>query len=218
MNRLTQILSLSVGKKMIMAVTGLCFCGFLVIHLLGNLTIYGGQELFNSYAKHLHTLGPVLIVAEWILLALFTVHIIFGTILFFKNLAARPVKYQVKKNGGGRSIGSMTMPYTGFIIFAFVIFHLFNFHFVDKTNQTIFQIVDIAFNNPIYVVLYITAIFFVAVHVSHGFWSAFQTLGIDHPNYTPCIKLTSIILSLIIATGFGFLPIFLNIYKHLVFT
>jgi len=208
MKWLLDIIESSIGKKMLMALTGLGFCVFLFGHLAGNLTIYGGKDAFNSYAGHLHSLGPILTVAEIGLLIFAMIHILSGIFLFWGNFKARPQRYVMKKSAGGRTIGSRTMPYTGFLVLLFVIFHLMNFHFVDKTNTTIFQIVQNAFSDPIYVGIYVAAMLVVGIHVSHGFWSAFQTLGANHPKYMPLIKGLSICFSLIVGMGFGFLPIY----------
>ncbi len=212
MNWLTHTLGTSIGKKLMMAVTGLSFIGFLTLHLAGNLSIYGGPEAFNTYAEKLHSLGPVLAMAEWILLALALVHILTGTILFIQNLAARPRRYRVNKSGGGRTIGSATMPYTGLLILLFVIFHLANFSFVDKSGTTIFEIVSHAFADPLIVAIYIFAMVVVALHVSHGFWSLFQTLGLNHPKYMPAIMIAGTIISLVFGIGFGFLPIYISFF------
>ena len=211
MNWLTNTLGSSIGKKLMMAITGFCFIVFLIVHLAGNLTIYGGPDVFNSYAEHLHALGPILTVAEIGLLILAIVHILTGTVLFYQNLTARPVRYSVNKRAGGRTIGSATMPYTGLILLAFIIFHLLNFHFVDKTNTTIFQIVSNAFANPVYVGIYVFTMIVAAVHVSHGFWSAFQTIGASHAKYTPIIMVAGIVFSLIVGIGFGFLPVYISL-------
>lgn len=209
MNWLANNLLSSIGKKLMMAITGLCFCGFLAGHLAGNLTIYMGKDAFNSYAEHLHSLGPIITVVEWILLFLAFVHIVTGTTLFYQNFRARPVRYSVNKRAGGRTIGSSTMPYTGFILIFFIVFHLINFHFIDKTDTTIYQIVHSAFASFTYVVIYVFAMIVAAIHISHGLWSAFQTLGANHVKYTPFIRGLSYIFSLIIVLGFGFLPIYL---------
>ncbi|MGD9367488.1 MAG: succinate dehydrogenase cytochrome b subunit [Desulfobacteraceae bacterium] len=211
MNWLINTIKSSVGKKILMSVTGLCFCGFLAAHLGGNLTIYGGKEMFNSYAEHLHALGVLLTFAEWGLLISAVIHVLTGVTLFYQNYKARPVRYRVNKSGGGRTIGSRTMPYTGIILLAFVVFHLVHFHFVDKTDTTIFTIVSEAFGNPLYVMLYIAAMVVAAVHVSHGFWSAFQTLGANHPKYMPFIRTVSLVFALVVGIGFGVLPIFISI-------
>jgi len=210
MNWMIQTLWSSIGKKFLMALTGLAFCGFLAGHLAGNLTIYGGKDTFNSYAEHLHSLGPVLTLAEWGLLVFAVVHVCTGIILFFQNFRARTSRYAVNKRAGGRTIGSATMPYTGILLLAFIIFHLINFHFVDKTNTTIYQIVHQTFENPIYVVIYILAMIVAAVHVSHGLWSAFQTIGANHMKYMPFIMALSIIFSLIVGFGFGIIPIYVS--------
>ena len=209
MNWITGTLGSSIGKKLMMAVTGFSFCGFLAAHLAGNLTIYGGKDAFNEYAEHLHALGPLLTVAELVLLTFFLVHVTTGLILFLQNLKARPTRYAVNKTAGGRTFGSATMPYTGALLLAFIVFHLLNFSFVDKTDTTIFNIVSSAFASPLYVAIYILAMVVAAVHVSHGFWSAFQTVGANHPKYMPLIRTAGIAFAVVVGVGFGFLPIYI---------
>jgi len=211
MNWFTETFGSSVGKKLMMAATGLLFCVFLVLHLAGNLTIYMGKDVFNSYAEHLHSLGPLITLAEWGLLIFAVIHVSTGLLLFYQNFKARPERYSVNKRAGGRTLGSATMPYTGFILLLFVIYHLLNFHFVDKTHTTIFQIVSNAFAQPSYVLIYTFAMIIAAVHVSHGFWSAFQTLGANHPKYTPFLRGLSLVFSLVIGIGFGFIPIYVSL-------
>jgi succinate dehydrogenase / fumarate reductase cytochrome b subunit len=200
----------SVGKKLLMALTGFCFIGFLSGHLLGNLTLYGGRDAFNAYAEHLHALGPVITLVEWGLLTLAIIHILTGLLLFLQNLKARPVRYVVNKNGGGRTISSTLMPYTGFAILLFLIYHLLQFHFVDKTYTTIYDIVSLAFANVLNISFYLAAMVVVALHIRHGFWSLFQTLGANHPKYMPIVMAGSLILSLIFGLGFGFLPVYVS--------
>ena len=209
MHWLTQSLGSSIGKKLMMAITGLCFIGFLAAHLAGNLTIYGGKDSFNAYAEHLHALGILLNVAEFGLLFLAIVHVMTGIVLFYENLTSRSTRYVVNQRAGGRTLGSATMPYTGVLILLFVIGHLLNFSFVDKTHTTIYEIVVAYFSNPIYVFLYVFAVLVVAVHVSHGFWSLFQTIGLNHPKYMPLIKGAGTVISLVFGIGFGFLPLYI---------
>lgn len=199
----------SIGKKLLMAITGLSFIGFLSAHLAGNLTLYKGGTAFNAYAEKLHSLGPILVVFEFGLLALALIHVTIGIILFVQNLKARSVPYENDRRAGGRTLSSVTMPYTGVIILAFVIFHLINFSFVDKSQRTIFEIVSSAFANPVYMVLYVFVMIVVALHIRHGFWSAFQTIGANHPKYMPALMVLSVIASLIFGFGFGLLPIYL---------
>jgi succinate dehydrogenase / fumarate reductase cytochrome b subunit len=199
----------SIGKKLLMAITGLSFVGFLGAHLAGNLTLYKGGAAFNAYAEKLHALGPILTIFECGLLAFALIHVTFGSILFVQNLKARSVPYELDRRAGGRTLSSVTMPYTGLIILAFVIFHLINFTFADKTRRTIFEIVSSAFANPVYMAVYVFVMVVLIFHVQHGFWSAFQTLGANHPKYMPAIMALSIAVSLIFGFGFGLLPIYL---------
>lgn len=210
MNGLTETIWTSIGRKVLMALTGLGFVGFLVAHLAGNLTIYAGGDAFNSYAAHLQSLGPLLRLAEAALATLALVHVSCGLLLFFENLAARPRRYAVNRRAGGRTVGSATMPYTGVLILGFVVFHLFHFTFADQSHTTIFAIVSAAFASPVYVALYILAMVVVAVHVSHGFWSAFQSLGASHPKYMPALMALSVVLAVAVGVGFGFLPIYVS--------
>ncbi len=210
MNWFLNMLRTSIGKKLLMALTGLFFSIFLVIHLLGNLTLYGGKDLFLSYVDHLHALGPLIHVAEIGLLTFAAIHVSTGLFLFLQNLQARPIRYTVDKRGGGRTIGSATMPYTGVLIIIFVAIHLSNFHFIDHSRQTVFQAIDATFHMVPYIFFYIAAVIIVAIHVSHGFWSLFQTLGANHPKYMPAIKGIGFIFSLLVAVGFGFIPVYVS--------
>jgi succinate dehydrogenase / fumarate reductase cytochrome b subunit len=208
MNRLIGTIWTPVGKKIIMALTGLCFCGFLCVHLLGNLTLYLGKDIFNSYAEHLHSLGPLLHVAEIGLLLLFACHVFTGVILFIRNLWARPVRYKVNKSAGARTIGSSTMPYTGILILLFIIVHLLNLHFVDKSLADPYTLVERTLTNPLFAALYFVAMIIAAVHVSHGVWSAFQTLGAGSPRYMPAITKVGLVFSIAIGFGFGLIPVY----------
>ena len=201
----------SIGKKLLMAITGFCFCGFLIIHLFGNLLIYSGKEAFNAYSESLYSLGPIIRFVELGLLFFAVIHVITGATLFFQNLKARPVRYIVNKRAGGRTIGSATISYTGFLLLIFIIFHLVNFHFADKTSATIYQIVSSTFTTPVYVAIYIAAVIVTAIHIRHGFWSAFQTIGANHPKYMPAIRVISILFSIILGIGFGSIPIYMSL-------
>jgi succinate dehydrogenase / fumarate reductase cytochrome b subunit len=210
MNWFVDMVQTSIGKKWLMAVTGLGFVLFLVIHLIGNLTLYAGKDTFLSYVAHLHALDPLIRVAEIGLLTFAVVHVATGLTLFWGNLKARPVRYQVNHWAGGRTIGSATMPYTGLIIVGFVIIHLMNFHFIDHDRQTVFEAVSTTFAALPYVVFYSLAALAVALHISHGFWSLFQTLGANHPKYMPAIRGLGIGFSLFAAIGFGAIPVYVG--------
>ena len=210
MNWLVKTFVSSIGKKQVMAVTGLFFCLFITIHLIGNLTIYAGKESFLSYVDHLHSVEALVTLAEFGLIFFAVLHIGMGLYLFFENRMARPVAYAVKKSAGGQTIGSWTAPYTGALILVFVIFHLIRFRFVDKMNTNDFVILSNTFADfGFWTFFYITGVIVVAVHVSHGAWSLFQTLGLSHPKYMPFIERLAIVFSLIIGIGFASIPVFL---------
>jgi len=208
MTWLANILWTSIGKKLLMAVTGLCFCAFLAVHLAGNLTLYRSGDLFIAYSQKLHQLGGILTIAEWTLAVLAVVHVVTGVTLFYGNLRARPVRYRMSRRAGGRTLGSATMPYTGFLLLAFVTYHLLNFHFAERADGTIFEIVAAAFREPAIVLLYVLAMIVTAIHINHGFWSAIQSIGGNHPKYTPIARGAGILFSLIVGFGFGLIPVY----------
>lgn len=202
-------LSSSIGKKQIMAVTGLGFSLFVLTHLLGNLTVYSGKEAFLSYVEKLHSLGALVTLAELGLVVFAVLHIGLGLLLFVQNLQARPVRYAVKKRAGGRTIGSITAPYTGLLILVFIIVHLSKFRFVDKAMTDDFIILSDTFTQVGYVLFYVLGVIVVAFHVSHGFWSGFQTIGLNHPKYMPLIQRFGTLFSVVLGVGFASIPIYL---------
>jgi succinate dehydrogenase / fumarate reductase cytochrome b subunit len=202
-------LSSSIGKKQIMAVTGLGFSLFVLTHLLGNLTVYSGKEAFLSYVEKLHSLGGLVTLAELGLVVFAVFHIGLGLLLFVQNLQARPVRYAVKKRAGGRTIGSITAPYTGLLILVFIIVHLSKFRFVDKAMTDDFIILCNTFTQTGYVLFYVLGVIVVAFHVSHGFWSGFQTIGLNHPKYMPLIQRFGTLFSVVLGVGFASIPIYL---------
>jgi succinate dehydrogenase / fumarate reductase cytochrome b subunit len=210
MNWLVKTFSSSIGKKQVQAGTGLAFCVFVAVHLMGNLTIYAGKDSFLSYVDHLHSVEALVTLAEFGLIFFAVLHIGMGLYLFLENRRARPAAYAVDKSAGGRTIGSRTAPYTGALILIFVIFHLIKFRFVDKMTINDFIILSNTFSEfGFWTLFYIAGVIVVAVHVSHGFWSGFQTLGLNHPKYSPWVERVGIIFSLILGIGFASIPVFL---------
>lgn len=205
MGWLSQTIKSSIGKKAIMALTGALLGLFILVHLAGNATTFWGKDAFNAYAYHLHSLGFVIPIFETVLLLLFLTHVATAVLLYVENFKARPSRYAVNKSAGGRSWGSRTMPYTGLFILFFLVVHLMNFHFTDKT-EPIAELVKRILGKPEYSAFYIVSMLILAFHVSHGFWSMFQSLGLDHPKYTPFFKGGALTLSIIIGTVFGLIP------------
>ncbi|MFP4194665.1 MAG: succinate dehydrogenase cytochrome b subunit [Desulfobacterales bacterium] len=210
MNWFVENISTAIGKKLLMAVTGLGFVGFIFVHLAGNLSFYFGKDAFLRYVETLHKLDPIIFVAELVLLGLAVIHVSTGTVLFFQNWRARSTRYAVNKTAGGRTIGSRTMPYTGFLILLFLILHLFQFHFIDRSQMTPYDAAVNTFGNIGFALVYIVAVILVAIHIRHGFWSLFQSLGLNHEKYMPLIRTVGILFAVAIAVGFAFVPIYIR--------
>jgi succinate dehydrogenase / fumarate reductase cytochrome b subunit len=202
MSWFTRAVSSSVGKKYIMALSGLLLGGFLVVHAAGNSTIFLGRRAFLGYAGHLHALELAVAIAEMLLLALFLTHITTGLVLFLENRQARTTRYAVRSSAGGSTWGSATMPYTGILILAFLLLHLLNFRFIDH-DASIADIVGGVLSHPVYASLYGIGLGALALHVSHGFWSLFQSAGVNHPKYDRFIRACAWLVGGLIITVFA---------------
>ena len=200
----------SIGKKAVMAVTGLVLFGFLILHMLGNLQVFLGREVMNHYAETLHGNPGLLWVARVVLLVSVVLHTWAAIQLTAVKAAARPVAY-VKPGNVQGSTGSRTMMLSGPVIALFVIGHLL--HFTTGTIHPQFvelhayENVVTGFANPIAAGLYIVAMILVGFHLSHGIWSMFQSIGFSHPRYTPLIKKFAGLFSWILIAGFISVPI-----------
>lgn len=199
----------SVGKKLLMAVTGACMAAFLCVHLLGNFMAFAGADAFNAYAHKLHSLQPYFTVFNICLSIIALIHITIGITLYFQNMNARPDKYEFTNNPGGRTFASDTMPYTGVLILIFGIIHLANFTFAHEQNLHVYELITTKFDNIGWVVFYLASIAVVAIHISHGFWSLFQTLGLNHPDHMRVLEKLGLFLAVAIGLGFGSLPVYL---------
>jgi succinate dehydrogenase / fumarate reductase cytochrome b subunit len=207
----------SVVKKQIMGITGLLLCGFVLTHLLGNLTIFIGSDAFNKYSYTL-TSNPLIYLAEVILLGIFLTHIILAIKLVLENKAARPTPYAYsrKHSGRGATFASSTMPISGIIALIFLVIHIcglkFGTHYETEVHgvamRDIYKTTIEYFQDPLHVLFYIFAVVSLGVHVSHGFWSAFQSLGLNHPKYMPKLKCAAGAFGLLVAIGFSALAIF----------
>ena len=198
----------SVGKKIIMAMTGGCLAGFLVVHVLGNTAIYFGAHAFNSYAAHLHEFDPVLKFFELVLVLIFLIHVSFGVMLFLHNRVARPLRYAVNKSSGGSTLGSSTMLYTGVVILAFIGYHLFYVSFSpEHFSSSIAVVIRDQLHVPFVAGLYIVSIMALALHLSHGLWSLWQSLGVSHPAYDMVIRRGTLTLAVVMGTVFVSFPI-----------
>ena len=209
---LGRFLSTSVGKKTVMAITGLSLVGFLITHLLGNLNLWiGGNEGFNEYAEHLESYGWLLNVAEIGLLVIFVIHVGLALKITAENRAARPVQYVRRESHGGKTPGSSTMMITGLILLLFIIIHVVDF----RVPKLAGELDDLALAvrerlaHPLGAGIYLIGVAALGLHLSHAIQSAFQSLGVNHPRWTPFIKLGGRGLALVLALGFATFPLFL---------
>lgn len=213
----------SLGKKIFMGLTGLMLCGFIVIHLIGNLTLLiPDKDPFNKYSHFLtQDLGSVIYLAEIMLAAVFIIHMIYAIVVTINNWQARPQGYAVVTNAkhtSKKSLASTTMIYTGLVIIIFLIWHLLHFKYGEiiiyttadgKIVRDLYTLVYQFYGNIINVVLYIVVMILLGFHLSHGFWSAFQSLGLNGKRFTPFVYTVGSVFAVMMAVGFIFLPIWI---------
>lgn len=210
--------SSTVGSKILIGLTGLLLFGFLISHLLGNLTLLGGSGAFNAYAHKLESLGVLIYLAEGGLVAIFLAHIIKTLANYRRNSAARPAGYQQKNwahHTSRKTWSSTTMPLTGLFILFFVVIHVRTFKFgtwyVDATtgNRDLFRLVAEMYSNPLYVGFYVVAMVLIGMHLNHGISSAAQSLGLSNQRFGRGLVLGGRVLAVLIAGGFAVLPLFM---------
>jgi len=212
MGWLLKSLSSSIGKKFIMALTGLSLILFLSVHLLNNSFLFFGKEGFNMLVGSLDAVKPLVRVAELILLLLFFFHIYNGITLWWQNRKANPDKYAVNASKENSTFYSRTMPWTGGILLVFLITHLstlwVQFNFGMGGTHKYYEVIKQLFSAIIPVVLYVIAMIVLGFHLNHGFQSAFQTFGWQHKKYTPLVEAIGTLVSIIYAAGFSSIPIY----------
>ncbi|MCA9620441.1 MAG: succinate dehydrogenase cytochrome b subunit [Myxococcales bacterium] len=213
---MTRFLSSSLGKKVVMSLTGFALVGFLVMHLAGNLTLYadGDGHKFVAYAHGLHDLGPLLIVGELGLAALFFVHIAMALRLTVENKAARPQGYAVRKTFGRSTLASRSMHLSGAVVLLFLLFHLWHLRFSEgiaapAAESLLEKVKDQKTGLPsgLYAAVYLLGALAVGIHLSHGFKSAFQSLGANHPRLNRIALRVGLLLAVVLGVGFASFPI-----------
>ena len=223
---LKQAISSSVGKKLITSITGLALVGFVITHLAGNLLLLEPTgQAFNAYAQKLENFGALLWAAEIGLVVFFLVHIINGFRLKKNHLDARPVGYRAYATKGGPSkqnLSSRSMIISGTVLMFFVGLHVWHFKFgpgVAEGYAVQLQGAEVrdlhrwvveAFRSDFVVALYVGAMIFLGLHLKHGIWSGFQSLGALNPRTSPVVYAVGAILGILLAVGFLFLPLYIH--------
>lgn len=200
----------TVGKKAVMAVTGVVLFGYVIVHLIGNFQIFQGPEKLNAYAAFLHSLPAALWAIRIVLLASVILHITASVQLALLKKKARPNSY-VKKESINSTYASRTMYWSGPIILAFVIYHIMDFttgnvnpNFIE---HDVYHNVVASFQKPFVAAWYILAMVLLGLHLRHGVWSMFQSLGLTHPRYTPLLRAFAAAFALFIAGGNILIPL-----------
>ena len=211
MRWLLDLLSTSIGKKVLMAVTGLFLVLFLAVHLYGNLYLYAGEEAFNHHAEAISS-NALIPVVEVVLFLSIIAHAVSGVQLTVRNRRARPQRYRVKRHAGFSSLASRTMIVSGSVVFIFIVVHLRNFFWEARfgraaAGESLYRVVTETFALPGYAVLYVIAMILLGMHLAHGFLSALRTLGFEHQRYTPLLRGIGLVLAVGFAAAFASLPI-----------
>ncbi len=210
----------SIGKKTIVALTGIILVLFVTGHLLGNFTIYLGRDWLNWYAAHLQSLGPLLWVIRLVLLGVVGSHILFTMLLWKENQAARPKKY-IASDPIKTTVFARTMRLSGLIVLAFIIFHLAHFTagLIDPSFKHMEAMLDghevhdcygmvvAGFSNVPVVVIYIVGLTLLTMHLSHGLGSLFQTLGITNRKMRPVLEIATLGIAWLLYLGYISIPL-----------
>ncbi len=214
----------SLGRKYLMALSGLFLCTFLIVHCIGNMQLFkdDGGQAFNEYTYFM-THNPLIKIVAYVNYALILLHIINGFILLSANKKARPQAYANVDQSKSSTWSSRNMGILGTLILVFLIVHMRSFWFEmkfgslpvimydgsDIAYKDMYKIVVEAFTQVWYVALYVICMIALAFHLFHGFQSAFQTFGINHHRYTPVIKVIGVgVFAIIIPALFAAMPLF----------
>ena len=211
-NRAPSFWASTIGKKIVMAVTGAIMFGFVIVHMLGNLQVFEGPEKLNAYGAFLHSIGELLWPARIVLLIAITLHIIATVQLALRNKQARPIGYS-RKQAIASSYASRTMYWSGPIVLAFIIFHLLHLTAgyihpgAAYIEGDVYHNVVAGFQVWWVSVWYVFAICLLGQHLRHGLWSMFQSVGIHQPQHTAVLKKAAMVIALLIVLGYVSIPI-----------
>ncbi len=222
MSWFSKFLTSSIGQKTVMALTGIFLTLFLAVHLLGNLQLLQNDdgEAFNIYAYFM-THNPLIKTVSYLLYASILLHAVQGILLTRRNREARGEHRYAVTHTRSSERASRSMAWLGIIIFVFIVLHMYQFWFqmhwggletVEYANYPhpitdLYTLVEESYESLGFVIFYVVSMAVVGYHLWHGFWSSFQTLGLDHKKYTPLIKWIGAAYSVIIPLLFAIIPI-----------
>lgn len=212
MNKTTGWLTSSVGRKIIMSLSGFFLFSFLIVHLYINLFLFrqdGGKE-FDTYAEFMATY-PLLRPLEIVLFAGFLLHAFVGVWLWLTNRSVRPRPYKVNRASDSSTLSSRVAFWTGIVVAAFLVVHINTFFITSRffpDGRPMSALIADAFSHPVYDAFYLVALAFLGFHLKHGFQSAFQTLGLRNQKYQRVIDIVGIFFWLIIPICFAAMPLY----------
>ena len=226
MSWFTDTFGSSIGRKLLMSLTGFFLILFLIIHLLGNLAIFSedGGLAFNTYAAFMSH-NPLIEVVSYALYISILAHAIIAGWLWITNKMARPARYAVSKANENSTWASRSMMLLGSLLFFYILIHLKDFWWYYKMggnyefdvdangNRDLFSMVIEQFKSPLTLGIYLVGLIALSIHLWHGFQSAFQTLGLENERYTPLIKFLGKLYALIVPLGFAAMPIYVYFFK-----
>lgn len=210
-------LSSSIGKKYLMGLAGAGWTLFVLGHMAGNLLIFAGPEAFNRYGHAIVSNKPLLYGTEAFLILCLVTHVVLGILLTIQNKKAKPKKYAVSPVAEKKSsFAAKTMALQGTIILIFIITHINTFkygtiytaEYGGESMRDLHRLIVEVFSQPVYLVGYLFCLLLLGFHLSHGASSVFQSLGANHPRYTPIIKKAGLAYAVIVAAGFMSQPIY----------
>ena len=224
MNWFTKTFTSSIGRKIIMSLTGLFLCTFLVVHLVGNLQLFKNDDgvAFNTYSHFMGT-NPVIRTIEWGLVLGFGFHIFEAFALTRKNQGARSHRYDTFHADQNSDWTSRNMGILGSIILVFLLVHLYNFFWRARFgtldadinhNDDLYRVVVTSFHQWWYVLLYVAAQASLGYHLWHGFRSGFQTLGLNHRKYMPLISNFGYAFAVLVSAGFAAMPLYFFFFTN----
>lgn len=200
-----------VGKKIVMAVTGLVGVGFVVGHMLGHLQMFESAARYNAYAHFLQSLGELLWMVRAVLLGAVALHVVAAVQLSRQRLAARPIGYVRGTQWEVSTFASRYIRWGGALLLAFIIFHILHFTalkiFPEYEQMDVYSRMIVAFHKPWVLVFYVISMAALGLHLYHGIWSSLRTIGATQPSQNPMRRRISATIAIVIAVGFAIVPL-----------